>query len=93
MVEERLYFCEHTPKEQYAELLNKSVGYIFRVKDSDHETVLMRLRELTPDWLDFEVFPINPGTDQYTLVGPGHLMVTKRAVIVANAPVNHRVTL
>ena len=79
MASSKLVFNENTPKEQYDELYNLPEGSIFKV-EADYETVMMRIEEYKPLG-DFQVFPINPGTDQYTLVGPNHCMVTVNTLL------------
>ena len=74
MASNKLVFNENTGKEQYEELYKLPAGSIFKV-EADYETVMMRIEEYKPEGHTFEVFPINPGTDQYTLVGPDHCMV------------------
>ena len=80
MASSKLVFNENTPKEQYDELYKLPEGSIFKV-EADYETVMMRIEEYKPEGHTFEVFPINPGTDQYTLVGPNHCMVTVNTLL------------
>lgn len=66
-------------ENDYIRLFELDEGDIFKV-ESDYETVMMRIEEYKPNGIDFEVFPINPGTDQYMLVGPDHCMVVKKVI-------------
>lgn len=72
---EKLVFTESSPKEQYDKLFQLEVGQIFKVA-SDYETVMRRIEEYKPETLVFKVFPINPGTDLYTMYGPDHCIIT-----------------
>lgn len=80
MASSKLVFNENTPKEQYDELYKLPEGSIFKV-EADYETVMMRIEEYKSDGHTFEVFPINPGTDQYTLVGPDHCMIVVNTLL------------
>ena len=80
MASNKLVFNENTGKEQYEELYKLPAGRIFKV-EADYETVMMRIEEYKPEGHTFEAFPINPGTDQYTLVGPNHCMVTVNTLL------------
>lgn len=64
-----------SPKEKYDELFKLPLGGIFKI-ESDYETVMLRITEYKPDNISFKVFPINPGTDLYTMYGPDHCVVT-----------------
>lgn len=66
----------NSPKEQYGRLFSLKVGEVFKVNSDDYETVMERINEYLPDDLNFEVFPITPGTDLYTMYGPCHCVVT-----------------
>ena len=72
MASNKLTLDENSPRETYEELFKLPAGSIFKV--NDYETVMERMAYYKPIG-DFQVFPINPGTDQYTLVGPNHCMV------------------
>lgn len=76
-MEKKLVLTENTPIEEYENLYSKDEGFIFKV-EGDYEAVMQRIKDHTPPMLDFEVYPINPGTAQFTLVGCGHCIVTKR---------------
>ena len=80
MASSKLVFNENTSREQYEELYKLPAGSIFKV-EADYETVMMRIEEYKPEGYTFETFPINPGTDQYTLVGPNHCMVTVNTLL------------
>lgn len=71
---------EDSPKEKYAELYTLDEGAIFKVA-GNYETVMRRIIDYKEPNRTFEVFPINPGTDQYTLVGPDHCMVVKNQLL------------
>ena len=71
----KLVFTESSPKEQYEELYKLDMGSVFKVQ-SDYETVMRRIEEYKPQNLSFKVFPVNPGTDLYTMYGPDHCVVT-----------------
>ena len=78
---DKLTFNQNTPKEQYEELFKLNEGDVFEVS-SEYETVLRRITEdYAPTDREFEVFPINPGTDLYTMYGPNHLVVTRNRLI------------
>lgn len=66
----------NSPKEKYSELFSLSVGDVFKVVSDDYETVMERINEYLPSEQNFEVFPITPGTDLYTMYGPCHCVVT-----------------
>lgn len=83
MESSRLVFNEDTPKEQYDLLYKLPEGSIFKI-ENDYETVMRRIEEYKSEGHIFEVFPINPGTDQYTLVGPNHCMVVENLVSYVN---------
>ena len=76
----KLIFNGDTDQFQYTELFTKPVGYIFKI-ETDYETVMQRIKDYTPVGVTFEVFPINPGTEQFALVGPGHVIVTQNSMI------------
>lgn len=72
---EKLIFNGETPQSVYVELYDKKVGTIFKI-EADYETVMRRIEEFKPTGREFEVFPINPGTDLYTIYGCDHLIIT-----------------
>lgn len=72
----RLSISEESPKEMYEELYTLGEGAIFKVV-GNYETVMQRILDYKEPNRTFEVFPINPGTDLYTLVGPDHCMIVK----------------
>lgn len=76
-MDEKLVFTENTPKEQYDELYKLEIGYVFKIA-SDYETVMRRIEEYKPENLTFKVFPINPGTDLFTMYGPDHSVITHK---------------
>lgn len=78
----KLVFNESTPREQYEELFKLREGELFKVEAADYETVMERIEECKPTDREFEVFPVNPGTETYTMVGPDHLVITKNQPIV-----------
>lgn len=71
---------EDSPKEKYAELYTLAEGDVFKV-EGNYETVMRRITDYKEPNRAFEVFPINPGTDKYTLVGPDHCMVVKNQLL------------
>ena len=79
MASNKLTLDENSPRETYEELFKLPAGSIFKV--NDYETVMMRIEEYKPEGHTFEVFPINPGTDQYTLVGPDHCMIVENTLL------------
>lgn len=79
----KLVFDEKTPMEQYEELFTMKEGDLFVVVSKDYETVMERIEECKPSGIDFEVFPVNPGTDVYSLTGPDHVMVVKNITNVS----------
>ena len=78
MASSKLILDENSHRETYEELFKLPVGSIIKV--NDYETVMERISYYKPSG-DFQVFPINPGTDQYTLVGPNHCMVTVNTLL------------
>lgn len=74
-------FNADTPKEAYEELYQSQVGDVFEVEEDDYETVMERINEYLPPNRSFETFPINPGTDLYTMYGPGHCVVTLNEIL------------
>lgn len=75
-----LSFNENTPREIYEELFGSEEGTVFGVEESDYETVMQRIEEYKPEGSDFEVFPINPGTQLYSTYGAGHCVVVKNTL-------------
>ena len=71
-----IVLSETSSDEEYKELFTKPVGYVFKA-EGDYEAVLQTIEYFTPEDLDFEVFPCNPGTHLYSQYGPDHLVVTK----------------
>lgn len=76
MVSAKLIFNGDTPQSQYEELYTKPVGTVFKI-ESDYETVMRRIEEYKPSEGKFEVFPINPGTDLFTINGADHSVITE----------------
>lgn len=74
-------FNVDTPKEEYAKLYELGVGQVFKYEMDDYETVMERIKEYMPPNRCFEVFPINPGTDLYTMHGPNHCVVTLNEIL------------
>ena len=72
----RIYNREST-EEQLRELFTQPVGTIVHV--DDYETVMNRIEEVRPSGSNFELYPINPGTDLFTTYGPNHCIVTKNS--------------
>lgn len=71
----RLTFNGTSPKEAYDNLFTLEVGQVFKI-ESDYETVMRRIDEYSDG--KFEVYPITPGTDLYTMYGPDHCIVTDK---------------
>lgn len=67
----------------YAELYEQPVGTVIKVDYDNYETVMERISENTPAGKSFEVYPINPGTDLYTMYGPNHCIITKNESLTA----------
>lgn len=67
----------------YSALYDQPVGTVIRVDYDNYETVMERIAENTPFGKSFEVYPINPGTDLYTMYGPNHCIVTKNESLTA----------
>lgn len=61
----------------YSALYDQPVGTVIRVDYDNYETVMERITENTPSGKSFEVYPVTPGTDLYTMYGPNHCIVTK----------------
>lgn len=81
-MESKLTFTETTPREQYEKLYSLAMGSVFKIQ-ADYETVMRRIEEYKPQGLTFKVFPINPGTDLYTMYGPNHCVITDNRVLLA----------
>ena len=67
----------------YSALYDQPVGTVIRVDYDNYETVMERIAENVPSGKSFEVYPINPGTDLYTMYGPNHCIVTKNESLTA----------
>ena len=80
----KLSFDENTPREQYEELYKLSEGQLFKVNAADYETVMQRIEDYKPAECEFEVFPVNPGTDTYSLTGPDHCVIVKNTLNVTD---------
>lgn len=76
-----LIFNERTPKEEYDELFLQDMGTVFKI-ESGYETVMRRIEEYKPSEILFKVFPINPGTDLYTIYGPDHSIITDNRALL-----------
>lgn len=77
----KLTFDKTTPKGIYEELFKQKIGYVFKVEDADYETVMERMTEYLPNPDDFEVFPITPGTDLYSMYGASHCVIIHNGLI------------
>ena len=77
----KIVLCEDSPREKYQELFKCAEGTIFKVIDSDYETVMRRIEDYKPAEGDFETFPVTPGTPSYSLVGPSHVVITKNTLV------------
>lgn len=80
-LEPKLVLSEDSPVEKYEELYSKNRGYVFKVIPEDYETVMLRIIKFTPKNMEFEVFPINPGTPLYTVYGCDHCVVTHKEIL------------
>ena len=80
-MDKKLVFDGNTTKEQYEELYKLDMGEVFKVK-ADFETVMRRIEDYKPSNVVFEVFPITPGTDLYTIYGPDHCVVTDNRMLL-----------
>lgn len=80
----KLVFDENTPREQYEELYKLGEGQLFKVNAADYETVMQRIEDYKPAEGEFEVFPVNPGTDTYSLTGPDHCVIVKNTLNVTD---------
>ena len=77
-MKQKLVLNETSPKEKYEELFKLSKGEVFKV--TDYETVMLRIEHYKPTNCTFEVFPITPGTDLYTIYGCDHAVVTENTI-------------
>lgn len=77
----KLMFDKNTPRSAYEELYKMEIGDVFKVTESDYETVMNRIEKYAPTNKSFEVFPITPGTSLYTTYGAEHCVVVKNEVI------------
>lgn len=73
----KLIFNEDSTREDYEKLFLLGKGDVFKVSGG-YETVMRRIEEFTPPSLIFEVFPITPGTDLYTLYGDSHIVIVAK---------------
>lgn len=64
--------------EEISQLFELNVGDVFRISEG-FEGVMMLIEIQTPKDKDFEVYPITPGTELYTMYGAGHCVVTKNS--------------
>lgn len=70
----------NSTEEQFSKIYSLEVGDVFKVS-SDYETVIRRIEEdYLPENMEFKTFPINPGTDLYTMYGPDHCVVTHKRI-------------
>lgn len=77
----KLILNADSTEEKFSEVYSLEVGDVFKVS-SDYETVIRRIEEdYLPPHLEFKVFPINPGTDLYTMYGADHCVVTHKRII------------
>ena len=72
----KITISDNSTKDSYLQLYELPVGTVFKIT-GNYETVMRRIEEFTPDGILFEVFPITPGTDLYTIYGCDHLVVTE----------------
>lgn len=61
---------------EISELYNLNVGDVFKISEG-FEGVMEIIEHNIPVGRQFEVYPINPGTQLYTMYGAGHCVVTK----------------
>lgn len=78
-MKQKLILNENSPKEKYEELFKLSKGEVFKV--TDYETVMLRIEDYKPTNGTFEVFPISPGTDLYTIYGCDHVVVVENTIV------------
>lgn len=78
-MKQKLILNENSPKEKYEELFKLPKGEV--VKVTDYETVMQRIEDYKPTNVNFEVFPITPGTDLYTMYGCDHVVVTENTIV------------
>lgn len=81
MESNKLIFNENTEKVVYDELYTLPVGTVFKI-EADYETVMRRIEEYKPSNRKFEVFPINPGTDLFTINGADHSVITENELFL-----------
>ena len=78
-MKQKLILDENSTKESYEELFKLPKGDV--VKVTDYETVMQRIEDYKPTGGAFEVFPINPGTQLYTLYGCDHVVITENTFV------------
>ena len=74
----------YSSDSEYVELYKQEVGFVFGIESEDYEIVMNRIYDKchTIGILDeFEVYPINPGTDLYTMYGQGHSIITQKKIL------------
>lgn len=74
----KIILTPESTEEEYIELYLEKVGTIFKI-EGDYETVIRRIQDYKPEPITFfEVTPVNPGTNLYTMYGANHLVVTEK---------------
>lgn len=82
--DKKLVLNGESEKDVYYKLFDLHVGEVFKI-ESDYETVLTRISESQKNFSEengnffFSVFPINPGTDLYTIYGDSHVIVVENS--------------
>lgn len=69
----------NSTQEAYTNLFGSPVGTIVNVLN--YETVFRRIEEYKPAGLEFELYPITPGTDLFTIYGCDHAIISVNRVV------------
>lgn len=73
----------YSDESDYAELYAQEVGFVFFIEPDDYEIVITKINTYwhsVPKLESFEVYPINPGTDLYTMYGYGHSIISEKKI-------------
>ena len=76
----KLVLTADSLRESFMELFHYEEGTVFKV-EGDFETVMRRIEDYKPTEGEFEVFPVTPGMDSYSLLGPDYCMVVKNTLV------------
>lgn len=75
-----LFIDRNSTRKDFEQLYMLNVGDVFKIAEDDFETIAQRIEDYAPENLEFEFYPITPGTKLYTLYGSEHCIVTKKSI-------------